>query len=71
MTQRCGICAALATHHVGDALRLNRVCEACADRMIACNHPSGNRLQHFDEDGCGYYIWTCDVCGYAEIDAML
>ncbi len=35
-----------------------------------CDHNEGTRYLEYDADGCGYYVWVCDVCGYIEIDDM-
>jgi hypothetical protein len=63
-------CGKPATHFVGSWGHLNRCCEACADGMIACKHETMTRSQSFDTDGCGYYLSTCDYCGYIEPDDM-
>lgn len=44
-------------------------CERCY-REATCDHPEGTREFHYDDDGCGYYIWHCDHCGHTEIDDM-
>ncbi len=33
-----------------------------------CEHESGTRIQKFDADGCGYYVWQCDYCDFNEVD---
>jgi predicted nucleic-acid-binding Zn-ribbon protein len=38
--------------------------------MGNCPHETGTRRKEFDMDGCGYYVWTCNECGYSEIDDM-
>lgn len=35
-----------------------------------CKHESGERFHKWDADGCGYYMWRCDVCGHEEVDTM-
>lgn len=37
---------------------------------LSCEHEYGTRIQEFDADGCGYYVWMCDNCEYTEIDDM-
>lgn len=67
----CIECAAPgANFEVGDAGINKPLCEACADRMTACAHASGDVEQHFDRDGAGYKIWRCSGCGFAEFDAL-
>jgi hypothetical protein len=63
----CRTCGNPATHAVG---LLNAVCEPCADAMIACRHEEGTRHMEYDADGIGYFLWTCDECGYCEHDDM-
>jgi predicted nucleic-acid-binding Zn-ribbon protein len=44
---------------------------AAMERFMGnCPHESGTRRKEFDADGCGYYLWTCDDCGYTEHDDM-
>jgi rubrerythrin len=38
--------------------------------MGNCPHKTGTRKKEFDADGCGYYVWTCDECGYTEHDDL-
>lgn len=61
---RCNLCAEEATHRVAGLV----VCEPCADKVVACPHESGFTRQEYDADGCGYIVWTCEACGYFEID---
>lgn len=42
-------------------------CARCYE-IATCDHHSGQRFQHYDEDGCGYYVWRCDQCGGTTID---
>ena len=36
--------------------------------QMKCEHEIGTPYQKYDADGCGYYIWVCDNCGYEEFD---
>jgi hypothetical protein len=60
-------CGKPTSHVVG---LLNEVCEECADAMIACEHEEGTRSLEYDDDGCGYFLWTCNECGYTEHDDL-
>jgi hypothetical protein len=66
----CRHCGSPATHKVGLFADMNKVCEPCADAMIACPHESGTRRQEYDADGFGYYVWTCDDCWYEMVDCL-
>lgn len=61
-------CGKPVTCFVGYYGHINRRCDECANKMIACPHEEGTRSQSFDADGCGFYLWTCDDCGYVEVD---
>ncbi len=39
-------------------------------KMATCKHESGQRFQMHDSDGCGYYLWVCDQCGFEQVDDM-
>jgi hypothetical protein len=44
--------------------------DADQQQMEGCTHESGYRTQQFDADGCGFYLWTCEACGWSEVDTM-
>ena len=39
-------------------------------KQAECPHDEGTRLQRYDADGCGYYIWRCLECGAEFFDDM-
>ena len=53
---------------IGDDLAEHQARED--EGRIECEHDTGTRIQMFDADGWGYYLWVCDACGYTEIDDM-
>lgn len=71
LTGSCRICLSIRPlYSVGLDQRLNcRVCSACADRMIECEHDEGMATRiEYDSDGVGYTVARCVACGYEEID---
>lgn len=64
----CPICMLnTVSHSVG---ALNVVCEPCADRMLECEHPSGESFQQYDGDGGGYKVWRCNSCSFTNFDMV-
>ena len=39
-------------------------------KQSTCQHEEGTRFQAYDSDGCGFYIWKCDACGWECVDDM-
>lgn len=67
----CDVChASPVVGFVGKYHGLNEVCEPCGTRMETCKHKEGDRNQKYDADGCGYYVWCCDECGWCVMDDM-
>jgi hypothetical protein len=49
---------------------LTLLCEACTDEANSCIHESGTVSQHYDENGCGFHVWSCDRCGFKTFDDL-
>ena len=42
----------------------------CPLKLDECPHDEGIRIQCFDNDGCGYYLWQCVACGWETLDNL-
>jgi len=51
---------------IGDDLLEHQEHEGPAE----CPHEEGTRYQAYGSDGCGFYIWKCNACGWECVDDM-
>lgn len=49
---------------------LTLLCDSCTDEANCCTHESGTVSRHYDDDGCGFHIWSCDHCGFKTFDDL-
>ena len=64
----CQRCGAKLDGVAWQVAMLDTLCHDCAQRMVACDHATGDQAQRYDADGVGFRVWRCDECGVEMFD---